>query len=155
MIQEFYKTIKMKGEQHIRPATEEDTWILHKMLCALENQELDKEAFQEVFRVNLASGAVRYLLVEFEGRPIGMASCHVQWLLHHAGKVAEIQEMYVEPEFRSKGIGGDLVAGLVDFAVKVGALHMEVTTNRIRLDTHRFYEREGFVNTHFKLIRKL
>lgn len=155
MIPEFYNNIRMKERQNIRLATEKDTWILHTMLCDLENQKLDKVAFEKVFHINLANESVIYLIAEVEGRPIGMASCHVQWLLHHAGRVAEIQEMYVEPEFRSKGIGSDLVSGLIDFAVKIGAVHMEVTTNRIRLDTHRFYEREGFVNTHFKLIRKL
>lgn len=145
----------MKEGLTIRAATKEDCWILHTMLCDLEKQVLDKAAFQKVFYGNLASEAVEYLIAEWEGRPIGMASCHIQWLLHHAGQVAEIQEMYVEPGFRSQGIGSDLVAGLVAFATVAGALHMEVTTNRIRLDTHRFYEREGFVNTHFKLIRKL
>lgn len=145
----------MKEGLTLRKAIKEDWGILYAMLCDLENHVLNKDDFQRAFNINLTSEAIIYLIAEWEGRPIGMASCHIQWLLHHAGRVAEIQEMYVEAGFRSQGIGSNLVAGLVEFAVANEALHMEVTTNRIRLDTHRFYEREGFVNTHFKLIRKL
>jgi PhnO protein len=144
----------MIESRQIRRATEQDCWVLYRMLCELEGQALEKNAFEEVFKINLANESIIYMIAEIDGRPIGMASCHMQWLLHHAGRVAEIQEMFVEPTFRSKGIGKDLVIELADFARAAGALHMEVTSNRIRLDTHRFYEKEGFVNTHFKLIRK-
>ncbi|GAB3172228.1 GNAT family N-acetyltransferase [Telluribacter humicola] len=140
---------------HIRTATASDEELLYQMLCDLENEILDLSAFTQVFQHNLSNQDIAYLVAEWDGVVVGMASCHVQPLLHHAALVGEIQEMYVDPALRSQGIGQKLVDALVDFARSRGAVHLEVTSNQLRQDTHRFYEREGFKKTHYKLIRKL
>ena len=41
-----------------------------------------------------------------------------------------------------------------EFAETRGAAQIEVTSNLVRHDTHRFYEREGFQKTHAKLVMK-
>ncbi|GAB2775816.1 GNAT family N-acetyltransferase [Rhabdobacter roseus] len=137
-----------------RTATPADEEVLYQMLCLLENETLDRPGFAQVLRRNLANADIRYLVAEAAGQPVGMASCHVQPVLHHAALVAEIQEMYVDPALRSRGIGKQLVEALAAFAHSRGATSLEVTSNQLRLDTHRFYEREGFAKTHYKLVRK-
>lgn len=138
----------------IRSAQSTDVEILYAMLCDLENEKLDKPCFTEVFLKNLANENITYFIAELGNQPVGMASCHVQSLLHHAAPVAEIQEMYVNPELRSQGIGQQLVEAIVAFARQQGADQLEVTSNQIRIGTHRFYEREGFQKTHYKMVRK-
>lgn len=136
----------------IRNAHATDVEVLYAMLCELENEKLDKQRFTEVFLKNLANENITYCIAELHNQPIGMASCHVQLLLHHAAPIAEIQEMYVNPEFRSQGIGQRLVKAIMVFARQQGAHQLEVTSNQIRTATHRFYEREGFHRTHYKMI---
>lgn len=138
---------------HIRLATLYDEETVYHMICDLENKTLKREDFNYVFHRNLANDHICYLMAELHGEAIGMGSCHVQPLLHHVGMVAEIQEMYVSPEHRSKNIGKALITQLVVFAKSKSAGQIEVTSNRVRENAHRFYEKEGFKKSHVKLVR--
>lgn len=96
---------------------------------------------------------IHYLVAEQGDTVIGFVSCHVQYLLHHTGKVGEIQELYVKPALRNQRIGSQLIAALDALANRENFVQIEVTTNQIRTDTVRFYEREQFSCTHFKLVK--
>jgi (aminoalkyl)phosphonate N-acetyltransferase len=139
----------------VRRAVQADEDTLYQMLCDLENEALDRTAFGRVFRANMLLENIAYFVAESNEGLVGMASCHVQLLLHHAAPVGEIQEMYVAPALRSQGIGKALIGAVFQFAAQRGARQVEVTSNKIRHDTHRFYEREGFQKTHDKLVWKV
>lgn len=86
---------------------------------------------------------------------VGYLSCHSQFLLHHGGqKIAEIQEMYVNPESRKMGIGKKMIDELKRVALEKGIEQLEVTSNNKRTKTHRFYEREAFIQSHQKFTWK-
>ncbi|MCF0057253.1 GNAT family N-acetyltransferase [Dyadobacter sp. CY356] len=138
---------------NIRPATVKDEEAVYDMICDLEDKELDRESFNNVFHTNLSQERIRYLIAELDGEPVGMGSCHTQLLLHHVCMVAEIQEMYVSPQHRSKEIGKALVEKLIDFAKSKNAQQIEVTSNNMRENAHRFYQKEGFKKSHVKLVR--
>jgi (aminoalkyl)phosphonate N-acetyltransferase len=137
----------------IRHATAADLEIIYDMICDLENMILDRPAFDIAFNRNIVSANINYFLAEAYGKPVGMVSCHIQALLHHAALVAEIQEMYVDPAYRSRQIGSALMEHVVDFAKSEGAIQIEVTSRATREAAHRFYEREGFEKSHVKLVR--
>jgi PhnO protein len=139
----------------IRPATIDDQDVVYAFLCELEAERLDRTRFNVCFAYNLANSMVYYLIAEIPDAagPVGFVSCHVQYLLHHTGKVGEIQELYVEPTYRNQQIGRQLVSALVKLASEQGLVNLEVTTNQKRDDAIRFYEREAFINTHLKLVR--
>jgi len=140
-------------ELQIRTVSGEDEATLYKMICGLENMEMDRAAFSMVFRKNLQSDHIRYFIAELAGKPVGMVSCHIQPLLHHAALVSEIQEMYVEPDYRSAAIGKALMDHVTAYAKSQSAIQMEVTSRKTRENAHRFYEREGFEKSHVKLLR--
>jgi len=153
MIQQHCSNFSMThAALKIRPATTEDEDTIYRMICDLENKELSRTDFNHVFQTNLAEERICYLLAELENKPVGMGSCHVQFLLHHVCMVAEIQEMYVAPEHRSKEIGKALVEQLIVFAKSKGALQIEVTSSNVRENAHRFYQKEGFKKSHVKLV---
>lgn len=137
----------------IRRASLADREVIYQMICSLENMILDRLGFDAAFNRNMASPNITYFLAEHEGKPIGMVSCHIQPLLHHAALVSEIQEMYVEPEYRSQKVGNVLMEHVTAFAKKEGAIQMEVTSRATREQAHRFYQREGFEKSHVKLVR--
>lgn len=137
----------------IRKVVREDEETIYGMICRLESAVLDRIGFDMAFRRNLVSDHINYFIAEFNGEPVGMISCHIQPLLHHAALVSEIQEMYVEPEFRSRFIGRELIKHAVEFAKNQGAIQMEVTSRKTRENAHKFYEREGFEKSHVKLVR--
>ncbi|KAB7729309.1 GNAT family N-acetyltransferase [Rudanella paleaurantiibacter] len=139
----------------VRPATLDDCPVVYRFLCDLEETTLDPVAFGAVFARNTTSPSVWYRVAEVGAEVIGFVSCHAQWLLHHTGRVGEIQELYVQPDYRNQRIGHQLVAEVVQIARQEGFINLEVTTNARRTDTIRFYEQTGFRASHRKLVMGL
>jgi PhnO protein len=139
----------------IRKATLQDTFSIYSFICELEEEIFDLEQFKVIFSRNLQNPDCHYLLAFEADIPVGYASVHVQWLLHHCGKVGEIQEMFVAQSHRNKGIGRLLFDVMLGIAQQQKCDILEVTANQKRIDTHRFYESQGLLKTHFKFVRKL
>lgn len=137
----------------IRKGTPGDKEIIYRMICGLENVEINRAGFDMAFQKNIQAENITYFIAELDDIPVGMVSCHIQPLLHHAALVAEIQEMYVEPEFRSQLIGQELMKRVVEHARENGAIQIEVTSRGTRESAHRFYQKEGFEKSHVKLVR--
>ncbi|WP_090148979.1 GNAT family N-acetyltransferase [Dyadobacter soli] len=143
----------MQAPLTIRRASAADREIIYQMICGLENMPINRPGFDAAFDRNITSPHISYFLAETGEKPVGMVSCHIQPLLHHAALVAEIQEMYVEPEYRSQKVGNALMEHVTAFAKGEGAIQMEVTSRATREQAHRFYQREGFEKSHVKLVR--
>ena len=143
------------GALQIRSATPADAPVVYGFLCELEETMFDHAAFYTIFQQNLSNTSIHYLIAEISGEVVGFVSCHVQFLLHHCGKVGEIQELFVRPDFRNQHIGQQLIAALNTLAIQENFVNLEVTTNQKRLDTIRFYERESFKKTHIKLVKPI
>jgi GNAT superfamily N-acetyltransferase len=94
----------------------------------------------------LAAG--RYgALVAWRGRePLGFAGFSESVALYAEGAFATIQEFYVHPDWRSRGIGAALIAAATRLAQERGWTRLELCTPPLpqfqrSLD---FYAREGF-----------
>ena len=59
------------------------------------------------------------------------------------GQRAWVEDLAVDPERRSEGIGKALLDAAKDWARERGASHLELDSGLDRADAHRFYEREG------------
>jgi GNAT superfamily N-acetyltransferase len=62
--------------------------------------------------------------------------------------------MHVHPDHRARGIGAVLLAAAVERARAAGCFRVQLTSNKARVDAHRFYLRHGFEESHegFKLL---
>ncbi len=136
----------------IREATLEDFDAVYQFICTLQDKTFDRQQMQKLYERNTRNPDNTYLIALEGGVPVGYLSCHAQDLLHHGGKVAEIQEMFVAPNFRSKGVGKLLMTEVKKYARQKGAIQLEVTTRVVREKAIRFYVRESFVDSHKKLI---
>jgi GNAT superfamily N-acetyltransferase len=58
------------------------------------------------------------------------------------GRRAWVEDLAVDPEQRSLGIGKALLDAAKDWARERGASHLELDSAEVRADAHRFYERE-------------
>lgn len=90
------------------------------------------------------------LVAEVAGRVVG--TCHVIVVPHlgHALKpFAVVENVVVDKDARSTGIGQHLMAAAGDLARLRGCYKMTLTSNIARDRAHRFYQRLGWTRTHF------
>jgi GNAT superfamily N-acetyltransferase len=70
------------------------------------------------------------------------------------GRQVTIEELVIHPEHRGKGIGRELIAFARSYAQELGAVMIEVLTNRKRESFKRgFYEKNGFTLSDHSVFR--
>ena len=62
------------------------------------------------------------------------------------GPVALLDELYVAPDLRGRGLGSSLLAAVEDTVRRRGAEVLEINVDGDDVDARRFYERHGYVN---------
>jgi PhnO protein len=139
----------------IRLATSDDFQTVYNFINLLEYTVLDEPTQRQLYDENLNNPNIIYLLAFADEQPMGFGSLHIQNLMHHAGKIGEIQELYVDESARGLGIGKQLTDKIKAIAKERNVIQVEVTSRLARQDAHRFYEREGFAFTHKKFLHKL
>ncbi len=139
---------------HIRQAEKSDAKTLFDFICELEETTFLFSEFEPLYITNLIQTDFIYLVATDETNTVvGYISCHGQVLLHHCGKVFEIQELFVKNSCRGKGIGQQLIHSLEHALRRYDCKSFEVTANIKRTDTHEFYKKSGFIHTHLKFIK--
>lgn len=136
----------------IREASIKDFTDVYQFICELQGKVFDKETMSTLYNENISNPNYVYLVASEDNSTVGYVSCHVQNLLHHAGKIAEIQEMFVLPKYRSTGVGKLMMDDIKKRVKEKGVLQLEVTTRSIREKAIQFYIREAFQDSHKKLV---
>ena len=139
----------------LRRATTEDSDAVYALICELKQHVFDRHAFTVGFTANLSDPNLRYQLAQRDGEVVGMIGLHLQFHLHHVNWIGEIQELVVMPQARGLGVGSQLLAWAEAQAREAGADMTELSTNVTRVDAHRFYQREGYTQSHFRFTKPL
>ena len=139
-----------------RKAKSSDVDKVFQLINELEDGKLDKDRFCGVFENNLLDPNINYILAIDNSAIAGFLSLHIQELLHHTGKVAEIQELFIDEEMRGQGIGEKLVNEARRIAAEEQCILIEVSTNIKRERAQKFYEEKArFRKTHYKFTDKI
>ncbi|MFZ1805922.1 MAG: GNAT family N-acetyltransferase [Cyclobacteriaceae bacterium] len=136
----------------IRKASLKDLADVYQFICELQGKVFDEGLMRTLYGENILNPYFIYLVAIDGNDLVGYASCHIQTLLHHAGKVAEVQEMFVKPNYRNNGVGKQLMDEIKRRVKEKGALQLEVTTRAVREKAIQFYIRESFEDSHKKLV---
>ena len=89
------------------------------------------------------------MIAEMNGRIIG--TFHLTFLTYLAGAGKEdcqVESVHVAEEWRGKGIGKQMMNWAIDTAKRRGCRRVQLTTDKQRLDAHRFYLGLGFALSH-------
>lgn len=94
----------------------------------------------------LSGGSIlRVLLVERHGVPIGFAAWHRVYDLHWGKGGAEIDDLYLVPQYRGKGIALALVAAVCSAARQEGLVYLHGTSFDRESPVGRLYDRIAVV----------
>jgi (aminoalkyl)phosphonate N-acetyltransferase len=145
----------MNGKINIRTAKRTDIKAIYDLICDMENTKLDDTKFEDIFRLYLEDDRIFCIVAENEKKIIGCLNLRIEYQLHHTEKVAEIMELAVKEEYRSKGVGKQLFEKVSEIAKDNDCLQIEVCCNQLRLKAHQFYERQDMHKFHYKFSKKL
>lgn len=134
----------------IRKIEQKDLEFIYKSICDLQNEIFDKNKFEQIFIENISNSDYLYLIAENDIEYLGFITFHTQNLLHHSGNVGEIQEFYIIPKQRGKGIGKKLIAEIFEYSENKNLRSIEVTTSKKRIENIEVYENLGFKLSHNK-----
>ncbi|ENN85985.1 putative acetyltransferase [Rhizobium freirei PRF 81] len=120
----------------------------------------DVDAYDDylrAFRTISTSSDQTLYTTELRGEIVGTFQTIVVTSLHGRGSSAMIIEsVQTRADLRGQGIGAAMINFCIDEAKGRGMRMVQLTSNAVRKDAHRFYERLGFKPTHlgFKMTLK-
>ena len=77
--------------------------------------------------------------------PTGFAFLTLRPTPYYDGPLAQLEELYVKPHLRDRGVGTALLSAAVDLVRSRHGGEIHINVDEVDVDTRRFYERHGFV----------
>jgi GNAT superfamily N-acetyltransferase len=84
------------------------------------------------------------LLARSGHEAVGIAVVPYTWTVEHGGRCAWLDELYVVPAMRTRGIGARLLTAAMDLAREDGCLAMDLEVDVDHARVEALYLREGF-----------
>ena len=119
------------------------------MLGAARETGVVDPAYLEAFRAIQAEPNCRELVAVLDGAVVGCFQLNFLPGLGRRGAWrAQIEAVRVAQGQRGRGVGAVMMAWAIERARERGCAMIQLTTDKRRLDAHRFYRRLGFEATH-------
>lgn len=112
------------------------------------------DGYREAFQAISADPEQRFIIAEYEGKEAGFFQItFLPGIVNRGGWRCLIETVHVAPQHRNLGIGAKMMEYAIAQARERGCFLVQLTSNKLREDAHRFYRRLGFVDSHagFKL----
>jgi GNAT superfamily N-acetyltransferase len=96
----------------------------------------------------------RLIVVEQDGEVIGtLQISYIPGLPRFGMKRGLLENVHIRGDQRGKGLGSQMVLWAIEQCRAAGCGMVQLTSNKLRLDAHRFYRALGFQQSHegFKL----
>ena len=134
----------------VRRATPEDAGVVGRLLwdfnTEFETPTPSAEELATRFARLLALDEVVVVLLAGGADPTGFAYLTLRPAPYYDGPLAQLEELYVRPHLRDRGIGTALLTRALDLCRERSAGEMHINVDEVDTDTRRFYERHGFLN---------
>lgn len=134
----------------IRNIHHEDFTAVYQLICELEGKSFDQDPFFNMLNSCMEDIGLHFLLAVRDKEILGLLSLRIEYQLHHAGKIAEIMEFFIQKKFRSRGIGKILFEKAKELSVSEQCIQLEVCSNFSRSMAHQFYRNRGMKCVHYK-----
>jgi len=141
----------------LRAARQEDLPALVSLIAADQlgatrdgvRDAADLAAYTAAFEAIDADPAHILVVAELAGEIVGtMQLSFLPGLARRGALRAQIEAVRVADSSRGSGLGAGMIGWAIDEARRRGCALVQLTTDKSRLDAHRFYQRLGFVASH-------
>jgi GNAT superfamily N-acetyltransferase len=89
------------------------------------------------------------IVVEDDGEPVGCFQLsYLPGLMRRGMWRGQIEVVHVAAKHRNRGLGSQMMRWALERCRERGCGMVQLTSNKKRLDAHRFYERLGFQKSH-------
>lgn len=149
---------------HFRDATPDDIAAILQLAHAgdargpdtppLDSASLSDPRYRTAFDAIAADPHQRLIVAETRNTVVGTLQISLIPGLSRLGMWrAMLENIFVSPDQRGSGVGTELVNWAIEQCRQAGCGMIQLTSNKQRLDAHRFYRKLGFEATHegFKL----
>ena len=131
-----------------RAATPSDAETVARLLDAFNREYHAPTPGPDVLTARLHSLLAGSDVIAFlAGDPaVGVALLTLRPNVWYDGPVVLVDELYVAPEARSRGLGSALLAAVESLTRERGGRLIEIAVDGADTDAHRFYERHGYTS---------
>jgi len=133
--------------QIYQPALPDLPIILELLSLQFEEHQIgvSEKALSTAIKAMLAEPRLGFfLMARFGEQAVGLACVSFCWTLEHGGKSAWLDELYVLPEYRSRGIGGLLIEAVLQTAKAQGCAAIDLEVDHEHRRVEQLYQRFGF-----------
>lgn len=120
----------------------------------LDPASLEDPRYREAFDEITADRNHRLVVAERNGEVVGTIQLSfVPGMPNFGMRRGMLENVHIRADQRGTGLGTQMVTWAIDQCREAGCGVVQLTSNKVRLDAHRFYERLGFAKSHegFKL----
>ena len=131
-----------------RAATPSDAETVARLLDAFNREYHAPTPGPDVLTARLHSLLAGSDVIAFlAGDPaVGLALLTLRPNVWYDGPVVLVDELYVAPEARGRGLGSALLAAVESLTRERGGRLIEIAVDGADTDAHRFYERHGYTS---------
>ena len=140
----------------LRAATAADRALLVELMTefyAESQYTLDKARAEEAFSTLLADERLgRIWLIQSQSETVGYVVLTLGYSMEYGGRDAFVDDLFIRPAFRGKGLGKLTLAEVRAASAKIGvrALHLEVGRDNARAQS--LYRQAGFIDMDRQLL---
>ena len=131
----------------VRRATSADAGILGRLLWDFNTEFESPTDAADVLAARFGRLLDRDdVIALIAGEADGFALVTLRPAIWFDGPVSQLEELYVVPALRDRGIGTAILTEARRLVRQHGSAEMHINVDEIDVHTRRFYERHGFVN---------
>lgn len=140
--------------ENIRSARLEDAPIIINLLEQLGYP--NTESFlEEKLKMMLKHPNEEFFVYEVEGKVVAMMSMHIIPQIALEGDFARLSYFAVDANYRGEGVGKKMEKYAVKLAMDRKCDRIELHCNERRVESHKFYYRQGYEESPKYLMKKL
>lgn len=114
-----------------------------------ETEQPDETALYWAAALETRNRRGEVLVAELDDEVVGICQVLIfQHFQHTGGWCCEIESVHVRADKRSQGIGAALLESAEALAIERGCYRVQLTSNSVRRDAHRFYSAHGYTASH-------